>query len=340
MAFDAAGNIQLIPFNSEQVPVSIITEQQSLIAGQTIVTFNTIAVTNTDFYLNGPAVDSGRIVEGIDYTLVNTNTISLVNSNPAGTIVIGEQRSALNPAVSQLVTLISGQVDVTLLSVDATNSVFYLSGDAVDSGRLIEGLDYTVISVDQIQLSNSNPAGTVLSAVENNPETTIIATLGEFVTFDTVALMKDASLSLGQLVQTSGYVTSTDGRGKRYRVEASQAVDGIKDHTLANGNVALRQLTGEHEPPVVTTSDTDGEFDRFYAIDTSAGLVKLKFPLAPVAGDYMDTLDYSSNYGVFNCQLERNGENIMGLAQDHFMDVNNFNPRWVYIDATKGWMAK
>tara|TARA_R110000796_G_scaffold23554_1_gene67362 strand:+ start:8352 stop:9956 length:1605 start_codon:yes stop_codon:yes gene_type:complete len=59
--------------------------------------------------------------------------------------------------------------------------------------------------------------------------------------FETVAELKLATLTAGQLVSTKGYTASGDGDAADYIVRTSQAVDGVKDHALANGNVALLQ---------------------------------------------------------------------------------------------------
>lgn len=60
----------------------------------------------------------------------------------------------------------SGQVVVTLTTVDATKSVFYISGIHTDSGRLSRN-EYTIDSTTQITLDSSYPAGTRLLAVYN-----------------------------------------------------------------------------------------------------------------------------------------------------------------------------
>ena len=66
--------------------------------------------------------------------------------------------------------------------------------------------------------------------------------------FDTVALMKDASLSSGDLVTTKGYHSAGDGGQARYLIQTSAEFGGTPDeygnHTLANGNVAVLQVEG------------------------------------------------------------------------------------------------
>jgi len=59
--------------------------------------------------------------------------------------------------------------------------------------------------------------------------------------FETVAQLKLATLTAGQLVSTKGYYASGDGGAADYIVAATQAVDGYGDHALAGSTVALLQ---------------------------------------------------------------------------------------------------
>jgi hypothetical protein len=61
----------------------------------------------------------------------------------------------------------------------------------------------------------------------------------------------------------------------------------------------------------------------------------LTLPGSPVAGDQLRVVNMS---GTATCVLGRNGSNIMGLAQDMTIDVNNFGGSFVYADATRGWV--
>jgi len=62
-------------------------------------------------------------------------------------------------------------------------------------------------------------------------------------TFGTVALMAASTdLVPGDVVGTAGYTTAGDGAGSDYIIAGPQSVDEIIDHTLANSNVALRNI--------------------------------------------------------------------------------------------------
>lgn len=56
--------------------------------------------------------------------------------------------------------------------------------------------------------------------------------------------MKLATLKAGQFVETGGYYTKGDDGQAKYLIVAAQAADGYRDHTLANGTVAVLQISG------------------------------------------------------------------------------------------------
>lgn len=65
--------------------------------------------------------------------------------------------------------------------------------------------------------------------------------------YDTVALMRAASLSTGLMIMTRGYTSAGDGDWAVYYIKPPQAFDNIIDHELANGNVAvLQRLSADH----------------------------------------------------------------------------------------------
>ena len=63
-------------------------------------------------------------------------------------------------------------------------------------------------------------------------------------TFISVAQMKLAFLTAGQLVETSGYYAAGDGGQARYLVKASESVDNVGNHDLAGTTVAILQSIG------------------------------------------------------------------------------------------------
>lgn len=72
-------------------------------------------------------------------------------------------------------------------------------------------------------------------------------------------------------------------------------------------------------------------------VDTSAGIVTVTLPSSPSAGDYIHFLDLGGTFATNNLVIDRNGSNIIGIASDLVVDINNSGLTLVYTDTTNGW---
>lgn len=72
------------------VTTDFSTTEKILTAGQLIVNFGAaVPVADSALYINGPGVDTGRLILGIDYSVdIINNIITLIDSYPAGTILL------------------------------------------------------------------------------------------------------------------------------------------------------------------------------------------------------------------------------------------------------------
>ena len=93
--------------------------------------------------------------------------------------------------------------------------------------------------------------------------------------------------------------------------------------------------------PWVTKTNADSPYnslnnDRIF-VDTSAGTVAVILPSSPNVGDNVRFMDLSGTFATNNLTVNRNSENIMGLAQDLTVDEDNSGFQLVYTGATQGW---
>jgi len=71
---------------------------------------------------------------------------------------------------------------------------------------------------------------------------------------------------------------------------------------------------------------------RGYLIDSN---IVLTLPASPSAGDRV----FAQTYGSYlTASIARNGQNIMGLAQDMTLDIAYARVELVYLDSTRGWV--
>lgn len=84
--------------------------------------------------------------------------------------------------------------------------------------------------------------------------------------------------------------------------------------------------------PTLISTNTNAVNGGFYALTAS---LTLTLPAAPSSGDVVHV---SNRSGVSTCVIDRNGSNIMGLAENMTLDVAQQPFSLVYADATRGWV--
>ena len=76
-----------------------------------------------------------------------------------------------------------------------------------------------------------------------------------------------------------------------------------------------------------------------YFTDTSGGAFSVTLPSSPSAGAVVAVADYANTWDTNNLTIARNGSNIEGDASDFTCNVEGAAITFVYVDATKGWVA-
>jgi hypothetical protein len=87
----------------------------------------------------------------------------------------------------------------------------------------------------------------------------------------------------------------------------------------------------------IAVSNTSASTGRGYFVDTTTGQVTITLPVAPVIGDQVAISDLLGTFALNKCVVARNGKNIMGVAEDLDLDVQNLGVLLVYSNATEGW---
>jgi len=76
--------------------------------------------------------------------------------------------------------------------------------------------------------------------------------------------------------------------------------------------------------------------DRVFA-DTTSGAITVTLPASPLTGDQVSVIDLAGTFDTNNLTIARNGNNIMGLAEDLVITQENAGLALVYTGATNGW---
>ena len=73
-------------------------------------------------------------------------------------------------------------------------------------------------------------------------------------------------------------------------------------------------------------------------VDTSSSAVTLTLPSSPNLGDEVRIIDATNNAETNNITVARNGSNIMGLAENFTVNINEAAFGLVYFNASRGWV--
>jgi hypothetical protein len=88
---------------------------------------------------------------------------------------------------------------------------------------------------------------------------------------------------------------------------------------------------------ITTSTDYTAISNDHIFVDTSTGTVTITLPSTPSVGDNVTFVDYAGTCGTNALVFDRNGELIMGLAEDLVVDVFNAANILIYSGSTQGW---
>jgi len=89
----------------------------------------------------------------------------------------------------------------------------------------------------------------------------------------------------------------------------------------------------------IKTSTFTGVAAKGYFVNSGSGSITANLPASPSAGDQMAVADYGNNANTNNITVGRNSSNIEGSASDFIIREDGAAVNFIYVDATKGWIA-
>ena len=95
---------------------------------------------------------------------------------------------------------------------------------------------------------------------------------------------------------------------------------------------------GSSDPTYTTiTSSVSASVGEGYFVNTTSNEITVTLPSTPLMGDKVYITDYNGTFSTYKCIVGRNGNNIMGTAQDMDITTDNISITLYYIDTTVGW---
>ena len=193
-----------------------------------------------------------------------------------GSIYVGQPN--LDPEIE------ANRIDVTLRQQDGVEVVIQPASQPLLTGAggvvIYDGSPVTMLADGNYSLKVLDKQGGQVYYIEDALDGVPISGDQTVLTYENVAeMVADTSLTVGQLARTKGYYDAGDGGGALYLIQVTQPVDGFGDHDLANGNVALLQVSGaipvkQLGPVGDGTTDDTLAIAAFFARISSGGAVE------------------------------------------------------------------
>ncbi len=86
------------------------------------------------------------------------------------------------------------------------------------------------------------------------------------------------------------------------------------------------------------TNNHTAASDECLLVDTANGVITIILPASPAVHDYVKIMDYAGCFAINKCIVAGNGNKIMRLNENMFIDMHNISLKLTYINATVGWL--
>ena len=286
-------------------------------SGQVILTGKMIGVDTSGFTAgnNIYVAPTGGFTEtkpGGDSALIqNIAIVGKVNATEGELVVIGSGRSNDVP-----------NLPTDYIFVGDGNTLQVPLADAI-TGSLPSG---TVSGSVQVDITSTTGYTTFSSSLE---------TTDQAISASVAALSGSASDARNELVtKISGSSTAAIAALSSSLTTTDQAISASVAALSGSASDARDLLGGVEYPSEYITGNTTAEKNKLY-IFTSATAYILTLPASPTNGD---TLIISDRSGLSTNTIARNGELIMGDAQDVVLNTANSSFRITYAAGSLGWI--
>jgi hypothetical protein len=164
------------------------------------------------------------------------------------------------------------------------------------------------------------------------------------------------------LVISNGLLVNRPSASRDQAIEslAGQIDKMIPDLALATGNPTSTYQAAPNNVDLKSFGDNVQKLQRYRSIsstsslsdrtgvgpvdqvlfDTTTGAGTFVLPASPSIGDRVVLMDAMSTFGTFNLTVSRNGNNILGTADNYIINVNNAWAEFIFVSSSRGWIVR
>jgi len=305
--------------------------------------------TNDRIIAAGPDVTNNMIIStgnGLSVTSVaQTGAIKISGSGLAGFTVPGVGVEFINPTINSSIGLHGvGTIGVLLMqtkNVASGNSATFLgssSGSARMQVQTVNGITSYSASSGLLSMGVDGINAIAISKIGTSQLIT------RFYSSGTAAPNETHEIQLYGI--NSGYVGLKAPDAVTTSVTFTlPAVDGAAGNTLTtDGAGNLSWVGGGAVNPLVHTSSYATPYDTIEFVDTTTVPINVIPPAGPsvVTGTRVHIIDVGGNVIANNVTFQptTSGYNFYGAAVDDVITVNHFSIRYIYVNATVGWVRE
>jgi len=227
----------------------------------------------------------------------------------------------------QLGSITAGKQGATINEFSTDGTFADNSDEAVPTEKAVK----TYVDTEINLLSASQ--GTIVAGT--NPTQSKVEVTGSGASTDTIdfdiAGNQVAQIAASYLTLPSGTTLDRPGTPTSGMFRYNTTTNSLEVYGASSWEPA-----GSIKWSVVNTASNITKGEGFMC-DTSGGAFIVTLPASPALGDAVRILDLAGTFDTENLVLARNGNNIMGLAQDLTLSTENAAIGLVYSNATYGW---
>ena len=304
--------------NRSGIATNIIARNGELIMGD--AQDMTLDVAPASFKFTYAAGSQGWVITGAGGAGVDTNS-------SASIALLSGSYLALSESISPL------SASLTVTDQTISSSVASLSGSASDARNLI------VASIDTTLSGSASTARDVLASQVSGSFTNLSASLtttNQIISSSVATLSGSASDARNLLVtKISGSSTLPISNLSASLTSTDQIISSSVAALSGSASDARNLLGGASDyTSVYVTTNTTATSDKLYVF-TSATTVTLTLPASPSNGD---SLYIANRSDIATNIVGRNGELIMGLAQDMTLNASQASFKFTYAAGSQGWV--